>query len=81
MKTTKTNDLYEAAAIQAYSGFRPIELEEENRKIIFVFEDRKEKNKEIDEVIQLYWNGRLMVSAQKYAEALRDLKQRLFIKK
>ncbi|MDD2890859.1 MAG: DUF5659 domain-containing protein [bacterium] len=77
MKITKTSDLYEAGALQAYSGFSPIKLEEEEGIITFIFEGEKEA----EEIIQLFWNGQLMVSARKYAEALKSLKERIHRKR
>jgi hypothetical protein len=77
MKTLKSKDLHESAAIQAFTGFAPIELQTENGVIWFVFEDQDE----LDSISKLYWNGQLSVSARAMSEALHSLKRRLFQQK
>ena len=77
MTTYSTKDLHEAAAIQAYSGFEPIDLEDNNGVIWFVFEGDEEP----EEIAHYHWRGQLQVSSSKYSNALNSLKKRLFASK
>jgi len=74
MKKYKTRDLHEATAIQAASGFAPIELEEVDGVVWFVFEGETEP----EEIARLHWVGQLVIPTIKYSEALSSIKKRLF---
>lgn len=67
-----TKDLNEASALLV-SGVKLLRLERGQGHYWFVFE--KEGTQEIS---IKFWNGDLLVDAQKYSDAIRKLKDRLF---
>lgn len=74
MKTTRIKDLHCAAAIQAFTGFAPIQLDEVEGVFWFVFEG----NIEVENLINAYWDGQLIGSFIKFSDAIHSLKKRMY---
>lgn len=68
-----TKDLHEAAAVLA-EGQKLLRLDPQDDHFLFIFQG-KEK---CEEIANAFWSGELKVSAKKYADSLRTLKDRLF---
>jgi len=69
----ETSDLALATAL---SLFHPIESVDKTdlRRVCFVFR----RSKELDELIESYWNGSLSVEPQRYFGQLKNIKTRIY---
>jgi len=76
MKTEyKTRDLYEAAYLVAKGlNLKRLERKPSSRRCFFVFDNLSECKMAVVD----FWNGRGVITPKSYAEAIRNLKDRLY---
>lgn len=72
-KHFKTSDLCLGTTISLYFPIQKVEFQNSG-KGIFVFD----KNKEIDDIINRYWNGSLLVNPVEFFQQLKVLKSRIY---
>ena len=73
-KFYKTSDLPLATFISLYYSIQSIEKSLDSPKRYFLFE----QNDELNNLIVLFWSGKAVVDPQKYFNALRLVKARLY---
>ncbi len=71
-QTFETADLNLATLIY-YEGFNLVSIDRQNERSRFIFNATKELN----QLIQQYWNGQLLVEPKSYFNSLREIKVRL----
>lgn len=70
----ETSDLGLATALVA-AGYAIIDVEKSNpRRAVFLFEN----NPLLENAVNQYWQGKLMISAQHYFETIKRVKSRLY---
>ena len=72
METYPTSDLYLSAFLKA-KGLKIIDRKTDGKKVIFVFQDRKDR----EELIRLFFNDGL-VSISAFKGAIQELKTMIF---
>ena len=75
-KCFKTKDLYEGSFLLA-EGMILDRLDKEGNFFWFVFTEQKS----CEDLINAYWNGKATTNARTYANAIRNLKDRIFANK
>ena len=75
-KVFRTKDLYEASFLLA-EGQTLINLEKENVHYWFVFAEQSSS----ELLANTYWNGKAIVNARVFVDAIRNLKDRIFANK
>jgi len=72
METYMTSDLYLSAFLKA-KGFKLINTKRDGKKVIFIFEDKKDRN----ELIRKFFDNGL-VNVRDFRSAIQDLKTIVF---
>ena len=69
----RTRDLSESAFLYA-SGKKLLKLENDNKRVWFIFKDRLS----CQDLLDSYWQKEAVVNAKEFADAIRSLKDLIF---